>query len=532
MLDQKYRVRVNRDPLVSTEKSKSRNKRWLIWGGIAGGVLLVTVVILVAIGGRTPDESQETSAAELKLIIDKGDVQIKRADAEDFDEATDGMTVESGTTVRTEEDAVVALELVGEKEASVVRINESSRLEVEEVNAGSLKSTLIGGEAWTFITGDEPAKATLETTEVRVEAQSTTYNVRQGDDATTVMAVTDTSIVTGLESKDEGTTDKGKLFLEEDQQTTVDADNIPESEDDFDTADIGDDVLDSFWFRWNTEKDQELSDRLEGREDDDGPSLEIDAPKDGFETKEDSIEVKGTTDVSATVTINDEEVENDNGNFKEKIDLKEGDNKITIVATDPSDNETKEVINVIRKKAGPTPVSVTLNTDEEGSVLVTWNKSDEEAFGSYTVKRGGEVIERITDQNTTEFMDDGLSAGETYTYSVCVLNEDGQEGCSQDQDATVKGEPNKPPTVSITAPASGTSFTGATPVSFGASGDDPDGEALTYNWDFGDGVQTTGQNVTHTYSVTTSPKTMTVKVTVTDRSGATDESSVTITIKP
>lgn len=53
----------------------------------------------------------------------------------------------------------------------------------------------------------------------------------------------------------------------------------------------------------------------------------------------------------------------------------------------------------------------------------------------------------------------------------------------------------------------------AIPVSFSASADDLDGDALIYTWNFGDGTSGSGQTVTKTYSV---PGVYTVKVITTD----------------
>lgn len=50
-------------------------------------------------------------------------------------------------------------------------------------------------------------------------------------------------------------------------------------------------------------------------------------------------------------------------------------------------------------------------------------------------------------------------------------------------------------------------------ATFNASATDPDGDALTYTWDFGDGATDTGASATHTY---TTPGNYTVTVTVSD----------------
>ncbi len=86
---------------------------------------------------------------------------------------------------------------------------------------------------------------------------------------------------------------------------------------------------------------------------------------------------------------------------------------------------------------------------------------------------------------------------------------------------------NTPPT----ALASGTPSSGLPPlaVSFSSAGsNDPDGDALTYQWDFGDGSATsTAPNPAYTY---TTPGTYTARLTVTDGRGGTDTTSVPITV--
>ena len=66
------------------------------------------------------------------------------------------------------------------------------------------------------------------------------------------------------------------------------------------------------------------------------------------------------------------------------------------------------------------------------------------------------------------------------------------------------------------------------PVTFDGSGSfDPDGNIISYDWDFGDGVTGIGENPTHTYLT---KGIYTVSLTVTDNDGFTDTSTMTITI--
>ncbi|MFL6213220.1 MAG: PKD domain-containing protein [Blastocatellia bacterium] len=84
---------------------------------------------------------------------------------------------------------------------------------------------------------------------------------------------------------------------------------------------------------------------------------------------------------------------------------------------------------------------------------------------------------------------------------------------------------NRPPQVSPTASA--TSGVGSLAVTFAANASDPDGDALTVTWDFGDGQTATGANVAHTY---TDPGQYTAVVRATDPAGAFASATLTITV--
>jgi glucose/arabinose dehydrogenase len=85
---------------------------------------------------------------------------------------------------------------------------------------------------------------------------------------------------------------------------------------------------------------------------------------------------------------------------------------------------------------------------------------------------------------------------------------------------------NQPPVARMTAtPQSGNA---PLTVSFdGGTSSDPEGGALSYAWDFGDGYQATGATATHTYATSGS---FTAQVTVTDSGGLHDIATKTITV--
>lgn len=86
-----------------------------------------------------------------------------------------------------------------------------------------------------------------------------------------------------------------------------------------------------------------------------------------------------------------------------------------------------------------------------------------------------------------------------------------------------------PPVASIT-PSGPIRGAGPLTVSFNGSGSsDPEGSALGFDWDFGDGTTSTEANPTHVY---TAVGTYTASLVVTDATGLSGSASVTITVVP
>jgi len=104
------------------------------------------------------------------------------------------------------------------------------------------------------------------------------------------------------------------------------------------------------------------------------------------------------------------------------------------------------------------------------------------------------------------------SAGTAGTYAATVRVDDGRGGTDQKSfTITVNQAVNRPPTSNPGGPYSGTV---GVPVRFdGSRSTDPDGNALTYDWNFGDGMTGTGVTVDHSYST---QGTFTVSLKVTD----------------
>ncbi|TMA65571.1 MAG: PKD domain-containing protein, partial [Deltaproteobacteria bacterium] len=103
---------------------------------------------------------------------------------------------------------------------------------------------------------------------------------------------------------------------------------------------------------------------------------------------------------------------------------------------------------------------------------------------------------------------DGVAASAAATVSITVI------------------QLNHPPTANAGGPYTGSV---GVPVQFNGSGNDPDGNPITFAWTSGDGGTGSGPNATHTYSAS---GTYTVTLTVTDSFNASGLSQTTATISP
>ncbi|MBD3343767.1 MAG: PKD domain-containing protein, partial [Chitinivibrionales bacterium] len=128
----------------------------------------------------------------------------------------------------------------------------------------------------------------------------------------------------------------------------------------------------------------------------------------------------------------------------------------------------------------------------------------------------------------------GMMTSHTYSsasaYTATVTVNDGNGGSDQ-ASVTITVDPssvNNSPTASFTAnPTSGEE---PLTVNVDASGSsDPDGDALSYDWNFGDGSTGSGVTASHTYN---SAGSYTITLTVNDGNGETDQASTGITVNP
>jgi PKD repeat protein len=121
---------------------------------------------------------------------------------------------------------------------------------------------------------------------------------------------------------------------------------------------------------------------------------------------------------------------------------------------------------------------------------------------------------------TGETTNHAYTAPDTYTVTLVVRDD---QGVADSQETTVEiVEGNQPPTADAGEPVSGT--TGLAVTFDGSGSSDPDGNIVSYDWNFGDGNVGTGETTDHTY---VDANNYTVTLTVTDDDGDTSAEAFT-----
>jgi PKD repeat protein len=199
----------------------------------------------------------------------------------------------------------------------------------------------------------------------------------------------------------------------------------------------------------------------------------------------------------------------------------------TVTATDSQGRTGTDTVQVTVTPRGNQAPSVEAAADPVSGgaplrVRFSAQASDDEPAGQLT------YLWDFDDGGASAF---GRNAQHTYlepgTYTATVTVTDGQSAFdTAEVEITVENPPgNAAPVVRAAAdPRSGTA---PLRVRFTSAASDPDGDQVSTVWDFGDGAQAGGANISHTY---TTPGTYTATVTVTDPRGGSDTDSVEIAV--
>ena len=222
----------------------------------------------------------------------------------------------------------------------------------------------------------------------------------------------------------------------------------------------------------------------------------------------------GTTDAT---TATPSHTYADNGTYTVKLTVSDGNGHSSSATTTATIGNAAPVVNAgadagVDETAPSTSFTLNATFSDSGVVDNPW---------SYTIDWGNGTT---TGSKTTQgaiTATRAYAASGTYTVKVTVTDKNGGVG-TDNLILTVRG---LWPTASIGGPYSGRE---GVPLAFDASGStDPNGDALTYAWTFGDGTTGTGATPSHTYADNGS---YTARLIVTDPAGHADTATAAVTI--
>ncbi|MFA6272204.1 MAG: FecR domain-containing protein [Patescibacteria group bacterium] len=397
--------------------------------------ILIIVVLAIIVGGgiywysqystieiyvdsSLSNEKQATLAAT--LAYQQGEVMAKVNDAEWAVVETDAVLHE-GDAVKTGLDSKAIVEL---ENGDVVRLGYSTEITLTSLKKTSVIIDQTSGASYNRVAKNVARTYKVETDDATIQALGTAFNVVKTAEQMDVTVV-ESNVDVITESKNEELAE-GKIVSIKNNVIEI--------------SDIDPENLKNDWYTWNKEEDSKGDDSLGVLEPFAGPEVIITNPANVTTVTNPELTITGTvSDISAKLTFNGAEMDNDNGSFSHAVTLSAGKNVFTIVAENSSGYKTvKEVKITYQTAAGATPIKLEAVTEDDG-VHLAWSKSTGSTFQYYKVVRsennanlnypddGYIAALRIGEESYT---DKDVLENSTYYYRVCEVMTDDQVFCS------------------------------------------------------------------------------------------------------
>ncbi|XOU93948.1 MAG: FecR domain-containing protein [Candidatus Kerfeldbacteria bacterium] len=404
--------------------------------------IIAIVVALIVIGGGaywyfqnddlvdinilSINKSEEVATSiAATLAYQKGEVSIKVDDGDWLSVETDTV-LHQGDSVKTGTDSAVKA-IIELENGDVIRLGYNTEIFLTSLKSNSIIITQVSGASYHRVAKDRTNTYEVVAANVTAQALGTAFDVVIGEENIEVGVVeSKVKVVTGNDSK-EVTEGESALYDIEDKNVDV--------------SDIGEDELTNEWYTWNKEEDSKNTDKLGVLADYAGPELKIITPADAEVTSNDKIIIEGTvSDFDATLTINDEAVDNEAGQYSYELSLIVGKNIITVVAEDANGYRTIKEIKVIYQTAPAqaTPITLSAETKTDG-VYLNWNIASGLGLKYYKVVRSETNSDlkypdngyiAVNSKGRENYTDTDVSIDNTYYYRVCEVYEGDNIFCS------------------------------------------------------------------------------------------------------
>ena len=217
-----------------------------------------------------------------------------------------------------------------------------------------------------------------------------------------------------------------------------------------------------------------------------------------------------------------------------KSDLSVGDHTITLTVTDSAGETGTATVSVSVSSPTNAAPTATISAPTSGSSFTSGNSVSFTGSGADSedgTLSGASLVWSSDKDGQIGTGGSVSSSGLSVNSHTITLTATDSGGASDAATVSITIEAattaNVAPSVSITSPADGVSYTEGESISFTADVSDSDGSVSSTVWDFGDSSSSLVSSTSHSYD---SAGTYTVTLTVTDDEGSSSQGSVSITI--
>lgn len=342
------------------------------------------------------------------LTVQKGTAEVYRDDTVLILEEGDKEEIKEGDTLKTKENTIAD----AETEFGRVSLSSDTSIEIEDD-----KGELNMGKGYAYL-------RTKKDKEIKNSTPNGTVIVKNGSSITDI-------IEEGTLLKSVSGTVKGEVEREG-SKVTKEVENgkqiLLTKEEIAKEAEIERDELKTVFCEHNWEKDEEENYDKGTAEDLTSPDLTVIQPENGLTTESPKIDVKAKSNEDGWAKYNGKwNSINKNEEFSYSVNLKSGENKISITIKDKSYNKTQKTIKVTRVSNQ----NISLNSLSANStgIYMKWTASGAQNGHRLVVLRGpkdtsvGSTVLNISAQNGTKgWTDKSTEYGKPYYYMVKILS--------------------------------------------------------------------------------------------------------------
>ncbi|NTV30363.1 FecR domain-containing protein [candidate division WWE3 bacterium] len=480
MLDSSYKSPKDDEivpkPYKSSGSSKDTNKLIMLAASVLMGMLALGGAAYYLFAGQGASLFQSSTTPQIPtLVVIEGEVQVKTAEQADWINAVADQEISKAMLVKTGNASKAIIKFPDKSET---RLNQNSVVEFTEIIKTKYHLKQVTGEVYHRVMPDTKRLYTVEMKGLNVFAEGTAYDIQEtGATNFVVKAIEGKVTITGANS------------LEQKFSAGQEAQAVSGESPTATVGKIDPEQFNSPWFQFNKKRDTDQKYTLGVFANTKAPTLTVSTPKDGTKTKSTKIALKGKTDADAIVKIkiNDSStiIPTKKGQFGVSIDLKDGQNKITVQAYTTGGVLTEKVVTLEKLVPTPTPTKkpsgsssagtkvfelTNVKSSSEGKIAVTWKMSNYEEPNGFMViysknqnpqfpPRGGDVQTYVNGGNRRSItLEAGpLDLGGTFYVRACRYIADTNQCYEYTQNESVVVAPTEwgAPSISLTGAMSG-----------------------------------------------------------------------------